>query len=133
MAASISAGYLFKGSDWMEEKKKKNDGLRDAALGVGAQDVVDKFGSASAEYIKGYKGSVDEAGNIISKGLRHISESKVNPDFEYQNLKQQAGFSAERHFVSKENAENIIKGRDIRYSRSNDVGLGMTKGLMFLL
>ena len=124
MAASISAGYLFKGSDWMEEKKKKNDGLRDAALGVGAQDVVDKFGSASAEYIKGYKGSVDEAGNIISKGLRHISESKVNPDFEYQNLKQQAGFSAERHFVSKENAENIIKGRDIRYSRSNDVGLG---------
>jgi len=108
----------------MEEKKKKNDGLRDATLGVSAQDVVDKFGSASAEYIKGYKGSVDEAGNIISKGLKHISESKVNPDFEYQNLKQQAGFSAERHFVSKENAENIIKGRDIRYSRSNDVGLG---------
>lgn len=108
----------------MADKKEKNNGLRDAAIGVSAQDVVDRFGSASAEYIKGYKGAVDEAGNIISKGLKHISESKVNPDFKYQNLKQQAGFSAERHFVSKENAENIIKGRDIRYSRSNDVGLG---------
>jgi len=108
----------------MEKKKRKTNEIRDAALGVSSQDVVDKFGNAATEYIKGYKGSVDETGNIISKGLKHISESKVNPDFKYQNLKQQAGFSAERHFVSKENAENIINGRNIRYSRSNDIGLG---------
>ncbi|CQR69959.1 hypothetical protein SOV_52340 [Sporomusa ovata DSM 2662] len=108
----------------MAEKKRKDDALRDAAIGVSAQNIVDKFGSASAEYIKGYQGTVDQTGNIVSKGLNHIAESKVNPNFEYQNLKQQAGFSAEVHFVNKENAENIIRDKAVRYSRSNDVGLG---------
>ncbi len=105
-------------------EKKKNEGLKDAALGAGAEEVVNRFGSATAEYIKGYKGVTDNTGEILSKGFEQISQSKVNPDFKYQNLKQQAGFSAERHYVDKENAEKIIKGQDIRYSRSNDVGWG---------
>ena len=108
----------------MEDKKYKNDGFMDVALGISAQETVERFGSASAEYIKGYQGTVDETENIISKGLKNIAESKVNPDFEYQNLKQQAGFSAEVHFVNKENAENIINSKKFKYSRSNDVGLG---------
>lgn len=108
----------------MKEEKQKDDGLRDSVLGLSSLDVVDKYGSASAEYINGYKGSIDNAGEIISKGLKQVSESKINPDHAYVNLKQQAGFSAEIHIANRENAENIIKGGDIRYRRSNDIGLG---------
>jgi len=105
-------------------KEKKNDGLVDTIQGAASSEVVSRYGDAASEYIKGYKGIVDADGNVISKGLKQIAEGKVNPDFEYANLKQQAGFSAEVHYVNKRNAENIINKDHTRYSRSNDVGLG---------
>ena len=39
------------------------------------------------------------------KGLKQISDEKVNPDYEYQDIHQQAGFSAEVKDVARENAE----------------------------
>ncbi|OFI05980.1 hypothetical protein CLOACE_13610 [Clostridium acetireducens DSM 10703] len=87
-------------------------------------EQLKRYGSAASEYIKGYSGTYDGNNNLIKKGLKQISESKVNEKFKYQNLKQQAGFSAEVDYVSKTNAENIINKNNSRISRSNDVGRG---------
>jgi len=110
----------------MGEKKKKKDhsGLTDSVVGVATTENVERFGRASSEYIKGYNGTVDSTGKIIRKGLKQVSESKVHPDYKYQNIKQQAGFSAEIHYVDKTNAEDIINKNHNRIHRSNDIGRG---------
>lgn len=107
-----------------EDKKKQHSGLVDSVIGAATTENVERYGRAASEYLKGYKGTLDENGDIIRKGLKQVSESKVNPDFEYQNIKQQAGFSAEIHYVDKTNAENIINKNDTRIHRSNDIGRG---------
>ncbi|QGG46640.1 hypothetical protein [Heliorestis convoluta] len=98
--------------------------LTDTLIGATTTENVQRFGHAAAEYIKGYQGNVTETGEILQKGLKQVSQSKVHPDYQYQNLKQQAGFSAEIHYVNQKNAESIINQQDQRFSRSNDVGLG---------
>ncbi|SHH39884.1 hypothetical protein [Clostridium grantii] len=110
----------------MSDKDKKNEhsGFIDSVIGATTTENVGRYGRASAEYIKGYNGTISNEGDIIKKGLKQVAESKVNPNFEYQNLKQQAGFAAEINYVDKINADNIINRTNIRVSRSNDVGLG---------
>ena len=39
-----------------------------------------------------YTGINNETGNHLKKGLKDIASSKINPDYEYNNLHQQAGF-----------------------------------------
>lgn len=107
-----------------EEKKKEHSGLSDSVIGATTTENIERFGRAASEYIKGYKGNIDETGKVIKKGLKQIAESKIHPDNVYRNIKQQAGFSAEVHYVNKSNAESIINRKEIRISRSNDVGLG---------
>ncbi len=107
-----------------EKNKKKVDHTIDAVTGVASGEVIDRFGNAAVELVKGYQGTLDEAGQVVAKGLRQIAESKVHSDFQYQNLKQQAGFSAERHYVDQQNVENIINRKSVRYQTSNAVGMG---------
>lgn len=107
-----------------EHEKKEHSGFRDSVIGAATTENVERYGRAASEYLKGYKGTVDADGKILRKGLKQVSESKVHPDYEYQNIKQQAGFSAEVHFVDKTNAENIINKSDNRIHRSNDIGRG---------
>lgn len=106
------------------EKDKGHSGFIDATIGAATTENIERYGQAASEFIKGYKGSVDANGDIVRKGLKQVAESKVNPDFEYQNIKQQAGFSAEIHYVDKTNAENIINKSNTRVHRSNDIGRG---------
>ena len=111
----------------MDEKGKKSithDGFQDSVIGAISTEHIGKYGHAAAEYIKGYTGEISETGDVIKKGLRQVADSKVNPDYEYQNIKQQSGFAAEIHYVDQENAEHIINGDDGRIFRSNDVGRG---------
>ncbi|GIO35751.1 hypothetical protein J41TS12_06120 [Paenibacillus antibioticophila] len=105
-------------------KKSSHSGFVDSTVGAVTTESIERYGRAASEFIKGYKGSVDANGEIVRKGLKQMSESKVHPDFEYQNVKQQAGFSAEIHYVDKTNAENIINRNDTRVYRSNDIGRG---------
>lgn len=110
----------------MEENKDKTKD-RDMFATVNAAmatEQIERYGRAASEHIKGYTGTFNSNGDLIKKGLKQISESEVNENFRYQNLKQQAGFSAEVDYVSKTNAENIINRSDNRVSRSNDVGRG---------
>ena len=54
--------------------------------------------------------------------MKKTSESKVNPEYRDQNLKQQAGFAAEDKYTARKNAEKIIKGDKTRVSRTDDLG-----------
>ena len=56
------------------------------------------------------------------RGLADIANSKVNPDYEYQNIHQQAGFSAEVKTVVRQNAEARIQGDATRTMRTDDLG-----------
>lgn len=107
-----------------KDKKKEHSGLIDSTIGSATFETVERYGRAASEYIKGYKGTADTNCDVIRKGLKQVSESKVHPDFEFQNIKQQAGFSAEISYVDKTNAENIINKSDTRIHRSNDIGRG---------
>ncbi|MEH7525327.1 hypothetical protein V7149_18945 [Bacillus sp. JJ1503] len=107
-----------------KEDKKNHSGFIDSVIGSTTTENVERFGRAASEYLKGYNGVVDESGNIVKKGLKHVSDSKVHPDFQYQNIKQQSGFSAEIHYTDHTNAENIINRNQTRVHRSNDIGRG---------
>lgn len=110
----------------MDEKsdKKKDSGFTDSTIGIMTTENIERYGRASSEYIKGYKGEIAQDGTVLKKGLKQVYESKVNPDFRYQNIKQQAGFSAEIHYVDKENANSIINKTNKTIYRSNDLGRG---------
>ncbi len=102
------------------QKERKKD-LKNTATALSTSEIVDRFGNAEAEFIKGYRGIDNQTGQKFAKGLKEISEHKINPQYAEQNIKQQAGYSAEVAQTSKDNAENIIKGSKVRVSRSDDL------------
>lgn len=110
------------------KEKERQAALRDATIANAGKEAIERYGRAASEHIKAYTGfewnnqATGQSG--VAKGLRDIADSKVHPDFEYQNMKQQAGFSAEIKYTANKNAENMIKGKNARYRRANDVGLG---------
>lgn len=84
-------------------------------------EVVARYGSAIKEHFVAYSGVDNEAGKQLTKGLKEISQYKVNPENKYSNLKQQAGFSAELKHVARKNAENIINKSGERIIREDDL------------
>ena len=108
----------------MDEKKKnqKDKDLLNAGVAGAAFETVQRYGDAAKQHYVAYSGEDNELGKKLVKGLKQISEEKVNPDYEYQNIHQQAGFSAEVKDVARENAEKIIKGDSTRKIRTDDLG-----------
>jgi len=90
---------------------------------MATKETVERFGSAAAEYVKGYRGVDNQTGQRFAKGLADIAKHKVNidPIEGAKNIKQQAGFSAEVAATSRNNAEAIIAGSKIRTVRSDDL------------
>lgn len=105
----------------MTDKKKKKRTLENVATGVSATEVVSRYGSANAEYIKGYTGVDNEAGRKLHRGLKDIADYNLDSNNPDKTIKQQAGFSAEIAKTSNDNAENIISQNDIQISRTEDV------------
>lgn len=101
-------------------KEIRRDAIRTAAA-LSTHETVQRFGSANAEYLKGYRGLDNESGTRFAKGLADISKHKVNDNYAAQNMKQQAGFSAEVASTSRDNAEAIIRKSKVRASRSDDL------------
>ncbi|MCR4459430.1 MULTISPECIES: hypothetical protein [Pseudescherichia] len=91
------------------------------ATALAEGEVIERFGSAGAEYLKGYRGVNNETGQKMAKGLADVAKHKVNPDYAAQNIKQQAGFSAEIATTSRDNAEAIINRTPARTVRSDDL------------
>ena len=107
----------------MDDKvKKTQENLLNAGIAGSAFEVVQRYGSAAKQHYVAYSGMDNEIGKSLSKGLKQIAQEKVNPDYKYQNIHQQAGFSAEVKSVAKDNAENIIKGNPTRKIRTDDLG-----------
>ena len=63
----------------------------------------------------------DINGVLNKRGLASIAESKVNPEFAEQNLKQQAGFSAEVKEVARQRAEEAVACKNPRTVRTDDI------------
>lgn len=107
----------------------KQDGKQDettkevtrAGVALSASEVVQRYGSANAEFLKGYAGIDNETGQVFAKSLSGIAKGKINPDFADNNIKQQAGYSAEVAATSRDNAEAIISKQAKRVSRSDDL------------
>lgn len=103
------------------KKQEIKKDIKNTTISLSSNEVVNRFGSANAEFIKGYRGIDNEMGIKLAKGLKEISKHKLNPEYIDQNLKQQAGYSAEVALTSKDNAELIIKCSKTRVSRSDDL------------
>ncbi|MGL6241673.1 hypothetical protein [Pseudomonas sp.] len=85
-----------------------------AATALSASETVSRFGSANAEYIKGYTGVDNEHGKVLSKGLKSISREKTS-------AKHRAGWAGEVAGTSRDNAEAIISKSSERTIRSDDL------------
>lgn len=104
-----------------KKEKEYKDRLKAGAASASAE-VVQRYGAAAKEHLVAYSGIDNEAGKVLKKGLKSISEEKINPDYEFQNIHQQAGFSAEVKDVARTNADNIIKKNSTRKVRTDDLG-----------
>ena len=98
-------------------------GSVNAAVANASNDIVQRHGSAIKEHVVAYSGTDHERGKTLVKGLKDISKSKLNKDFRSQNIKQQAGFSAEIKEMARENAERILREDGSRIIRTDDLGL----------
>ena len=92
-------------------------------VAMAGSETVSRFGSANAEFIKGYAGVDNETGQKMAKGLAEVSKHKVNGDplEAAKNIKQQAGYSAEIASTSRDNAKAIIERSEERTWRSDDL------------
>lgn len=103
------------------KKKKEKKTLENTLNSIANTEVVDRHGSANAEHIKGFTGVDNETGQKLQRGLKDISKSKVHPDYQEQNIRQQSGFSVEVAKASRDNSVNIINKSDKRTYRTEDV------------
>lgn len=100
----------------------KKKGITNAGIAAGTSEMVQRYGSANKEFMVAYSGIDNETGIPLTKGLKDISQSKVNPKFRDANLNQQAGFAAEVQTTAEENAERIIQGKaKTRTTRTDDM------------
>ena len=101
--------------------KKRTPSYVNAAVAGTAEDTVRRFGSGIKEHIVAHGGMDNETGVQLKRSLESVAQSKVNPDYQYQNLKQQAGFSAEIKIVARERAEEAISGKTPKTVRTDDI------------
>lgn len=115
---------MIKYSNKMGKKKDNKDKktYNNVALEGAATEVVQRYGSAVKEHSVAYTGVDNEKAKKLTRGLKKTAQSKVNSEYEKQNIKQQAGYSAEDKYVARQNARNIINGKSKRYTRTDDLG-----------
>ncbi|GAA8718580.1 hypothetical protein HpBT351_10680 [Helicobacter pylori] len=86
----------------MKKDREKNSNIANAAI-VGA---VSEESTLCASANKEYLAILDD--KTLGRTLEGISEYKVNPKYQYRNINQQAGFSAELKEQAHANAQNIL-------------------------
>ena len=104
------------------DENKLGKKLEEEVLKGAAAETVQRYGSAAKQHYVAYSGMDNETGQKLAKGLKEISKSKINPEYRSQNIKAQAGFSAEVKSVARKNAENIIGGKGNKFTRTDDIG-----------
>lgn len=91
-----------------------------AAAAASTLEVVQRYGDAGAEYIKGYTGFDATTGEQFKLGLKKIATYKVPSQDAKKVLASQAGYAAEVAATSRDNAEAVISGSPVRTVRSDD-------------
>ena len=104
-----------------DEKKDQARAIENAGLAGAQAETVRRYGSAVKEHLVSYSGMDNESQVKMAKGLKQISESKVDPNNPKISIKQQAGFSAEVKTQARETAEKIIAGDKKRVIRTDDM------------
>ncbi|GAA9598989.1 hypothetical protein UBN86_03170 [Helicobacter pylori] len=84
------------------EKKQKYSNITDATIMGSISEESALYASANREHLA----VLDD--KTLGRTLEGISEYKVNPKYYYQNINQQAGFSAELKEQAHANAHNIL-------------------------
>lgn len=112
---------LFKKNN--NDKEKKNDlfKLSDGVSLAVNSDLLSRYSEAGKELQVGLTGVDYSTGQVMKKSLIEISEYKINPEWKDNNIKQQAGFSAEVLDTAKRNAEAAKNGDSIRFTRVDDI------------
>lgn len=98
------------------KKKKKSEQKNIAdqvSLGVNAGNL-ERHSDAAREFIKAFSGYDASIGQNLQKSISGIASGKPN-------IAGQRGYAAEVQDVAKRNAEEILKGSDVRYSRVDDL------------
>ncbi len=94
------------------EKKQEYSNITDAAILGSTSEENALYANVNKEYLA----ILDD--KTLGRTLEGISEYKVNPKYQYQNINQQAGFSAELKEQAHTNAQNILmenKERLVQY------------------
>ncbi len=86
----------------MKKDREKNSNIANAAIVGAVSEESTLYASANKEYLA----ILDD--KTLGRTLEGISEYKVNPKYQYQNINQQAGFSAELKEQAHANAHNIL-------------------------
>ncbi len=103
------------------EKKQKYSNITDAAIvGVVSEESA-LYASANKEYLA----ILDD--KTLGRTLEGISEYKVNPKYQYQNINQQAGFSAELKEQAHANAQNILMKNKNRLEQYDNLSVDQKK------
>ena len=105
----------------MKDGKDKLRGLDGALIAGAAADAVDRYGTALKQHIVAYSGIDNEAGIVLKRSLKGISQYKVNPQYVESNLKQQAGFAAEVQEVARRRAKEALEGKTPTTMRTDDI------------
>lgn len=108
--------------DKLKNREEKQNIISKGTVTGATGEIVERYGSAAHQHTVAYEGFNHDTGQKLTKGLKGISESKVNPDYAETNYKQQAGFSAEVEEVALSNEEKIINGEGTRTIRTDDMG-----------
>ncbi len=96
----------------MKKDREKNSNIANAAIVGAVSEESALYASANKEYLA----ILDD--KTLGRTLEGISEYKVNPKYQYRNINQQAGFSAELKEQAHANAQNILmenKERLVQY------------------
>ncbi|WP_195833193.1 DUF456 domain-containing protein [Helicobacter pylori] len=86
----------------MKKYREKNSNIANAAIVGAVSEESALYASANKEYLA----ILDD--KTLGRTLKGISKYKVNPKYQYQNINQQAGFSAELKEQAHANAQNIL-------------------------
>ncbi len=86
----------------MKKDREKNSNIANATIVGAVSEESVLYASANKEYLA----ILDD--KTLGRTLEGISEYKVNPKYQYRNINQQAGFSAELKEQAHANAQNIL-------------------------
>lgn len=104
-----------------KQQKSTDSDLRNIAIASAEHELIQRYGTAGSQFLIGLRGINYETGQVFDRSLLSIAKGKLNPDYYEQNIKQQAGYSAEVASVSKRNAKAIINKESPCFSRSEDI------------